>query len=64
MSLMDGRALWLSMRNAVKRVASIPGVTQRSELLARFHWRARFAILPDDDGFIFTAGNDPNLRRL
>ncbi len=43
MALLDGRAFRLSMRNAAKRVASIPGITQHSELLARFHWRARLA---------------------
>src|SRR5215469_6659952 len=43
MALIDGHTFQLSMRNAAKRIASIPGVTRHSELLARFHWRAKLA---------------------
>jgi hypothetical protein len=31
------------IRNTAKQIASAPGIAQRSELLARFHWQARLA---------------------
>lgn len=43
MALFDGRILPRWMRLTVKQVAGAPGIAQRSELLARFHWQARLA---------------------
>jgi len=42
MALLD-RQLSRWIRNTAKQVASAPGIAQRSELLARFHWQARLA---------------------
>jgi Methyltransferase domain len=43
MPLFDGRLMPNWARHPVKRIAGIPGIAGRSELLARFYWQGRLA---------------------